>query len=226
MKNFCWFIGFLLFLSIITGSNVYSADIHLKHLVNANQYKGESDPTAADFDAIKGNTGGNIQNQIDTKANLQGGNTWTGDQDFGSGDIITTGNISGATYGSDGSVSDAELTGMLNTCGGISVVTKTSTATLTANTIAKVMITNIGATVPNTLTLPPANPVQFISYINEAGVPVYLDPNGTDQIITLTDAAGDRILSDAVVGTSISLMCITQGKWYVMGYNGAWTDAN
>lgn len=106
------------------------------------------------------------------------------------------------------------------------VATHAITGVIAGSTSSKVVVTNKGATGTITLTLPAANPNQFITVFLEATYTVNVDPAGTDRIVTLTDVDGDKILSNAVVGTFVSLMCVTSGKWHVIGLNGGWTDAN
>ena len=57
-----------------------------------------------------------------------------------------------------------------------------------------------------------------------AAYTIKLDPNGTDQIMVYTGTAGDYLISDAVVGTAISLVCLQVNKWHVAGATGSWTE--
>ena len=48
----------------------------------------------------------------------------------------------------------------------------------------------------------------------------------SNQIITLTDNAGDKLSSDATQGSMITLYKISTTEWMPMGYVGTWSDAN
>ena len=52
-----------------------------------------------------------------------------------------------------------------------------------------------------------------------------VDPSGTDQILALTDAAGDKI-SNATLGNSVTLQAMASGKWAAVAIYGTYTDAN
>jgi len=57
-----------------------------------------------------------------------------------------------------------------------------------------------------------------------AAYTIKLDPNGTDQIMVYTGAAGDYLISDAQAGTAISLVCLIANQWHVAGATGSWTE--
>jgi hypothetical protein len=63
-----------------------------------------------------------------------------------------------------------------------------------------------------------------ITVVVTAAYTIKLDPNGTDQIMVYTNTAGDYLISDAVVGTAISLVCLIANKWHVAGATGSWTE--
>jgi hypothetical protein len=53
-----------------------------------------------------------------------------------------------------------------------------------------------------------------------------IDPDAADQILLLTDAAGDRIVADAV-GESVVLEAVSASQWAVVGAEkGTWSDNN
>lgn len=53
-----------------------------------------------------------------------------------------------------------------------------------------------------------------------------LDPDAADQIVLLTNAAGDSLIADAV-GESIVLEAISASQWAPVGAEkGTWTDSN
>lgn len=86
--------------------------------------------------------------------------------------------------------------------------------------------TNEGASAVVTLVLPPAVQNNFrLRFVVAEAFELRVDPNGTDQIIGLTDAAGDRV-SSSTVGDTLSLLSSSDGKWYVEGSRGTWSDIN
>ena len=75
----------------------------------------------------------------------------------------------------------------------------------------------------------PADPtgLEFTFVVGNASN-LHIDPNGTDQILHSTCAAGDRILS-ATVGDTVTLVGLDAGAWYVKAMYPAatdWTDAD
>lgn len=52
-----------------------------------------------------------------------------------------------------------------------------------------------------------------------------VNPNGTEQILTLTNAAGDAI-RNATIGGSVTLMASAVGLWTPLATVGTWTDIN
>jgi hypothetical protein len=53
---------------------------------------------------------------------------------------------------------------------------------------------------------------------------IKLDPNGTDQIMVLTDTAGDYLESDDTIGSYITLVCLVANKWHKIAISGTWTE--
>ena len=103
------------------------------------------------------------------------------------------------------------------------VVTNT---TLTADSCGT-YITNAGAVLTPTLTLPALSTASNCALcLHTATAQLwYLDPSGADRIAVLTDANGDKI-SNATAGNSIYLLDNGAATWYAITYSGAWTDAN
>lgn len=82
MNKYKFLIFPILFLSLFVGMNIWASNTTYLNGVtvtsttgNATTYKGEGDPSATDFDAIKNGA-------VAAKANLAGGNTFTGAQVF------------------------------------------------------------------------------------------------------------------------------------------------
>jgi hypothetical protein len=97
---------------------------------------------------------------------------------------------------------------------------------VTATDVNAAIVTNASQTQARTYTLPAAAAGMVVSVYVIAAQTVKIEPNGTDRIQTLTDAAGDSVTSDAVRGTFITLGCLAAGSWEVLGLNGAWSDTN
>jgi hypothetical protein len=91
--------------------------------------------------------------------------------------------------------------------------------------------TNNGAGGAVTFTLPACSAVGDgfeVSFVVVASQLLYIDPNGTDKIVPLTDADGDRI-SNSTSGSTITLVSRSTGgasRWYVLSSEGTWADAN
>lgn len=52
-----------------------------------------------------------------------------------------------------------------------------------------------------------------------------IDPDAADQILVLTDAAGDKI-RNATLGNSVTIQAVSASQWVVIGEKGTWSDAN
>jgi hypothetical protein len=115
---------------------------------------------------------------------------------------------------------DGTITGLLT------VTPHTSTGNITAAECKGGAVTNTGAGGAVVLTLPAAVVGYSVCVFLTAAYDVDVNPDGTDQIMTLTDAAGDAISSDATVGSYVVLTCLASGKWFALGYAGTWSDAN
>ena len=98
--------------------------------------------------------------------------------------------------------------------------------TLTADN-SGTYITNAGAVLTPTLTLPALSTASNCALcLHTATAQLwYLDPAGADRIAVLTDANGDKI-SNATAGNSICLLGNGASTWYAITTNGAWPDAN
>lgn len=108
----------------------------------------------------------------------------------------------------------------------LNVVAKTGNATLANEEMRQSLITNDGATGTITLTLPNAATGECTMVFVAETQQIIVSPQAGDQILGLTDAAGDDIDSDTVVGTMVSLCAINSTQWAVLGASGTWTDGN
>jgi hypothetical protein len=110
----------------------------------------------------------------------------------------------------------------------LTVVANTTNGTVSATNLQRTILTNTGASAQVTLTLGTATCTvgqAFTAYLTVAQ-PFKFIPFTGDKIQTLTSAANHSITSDSVIGSFVSLACLTAGNWFLMGLNGAWTDTN
>jgi hypothetical protein len=96
--------------------------------------------------------------------------------------------------------------------------------TITAADCAGSIITNASAAGDVEYDLPAAQVGMVITFFVVTANKMKIDPNGTDQIMVLTNAAGDFLESDAVIGSYITLKCLVANKWYKTDYAGTWTE--
>jgi len=89
---------------------------------------------------------------------------------------------------------------------------------------AGTVMTNEGATGAVTFTLPDVITGMHIFFAVVANQTVLIDPNGTEQILRLTDTGGDRI-SSSTVGSIVHLFGLTETQWGAIE-SGTWADAN
>lgn len=108
----------------------------------------------------------------------------------------------------------------------ITVTPHASTGNITATECKGGTATNTGAGGAVVLSLPAAVVGYSVVVFLTVAQDVDIDPDGTDQIMSLTNAAGDKISSDAAIGSYVVLVCLDSGKWYSFGYAGTWSDAN
>ena len=107
----------------------------------------------------------------------------------------------------------------------VDVDVEASTTTLTAVQCRGKFISNEGAGA-TVYTLPAAVVGMSVCIGLYTAQDVDVNPDGTDQILAMTDGAGDAISSDATIGSSVTLACIKTGYWFALGYNGVWTDVD
>jgi hypothetical protein len=101
------------------------------------------------------------------------------------------------------------------------------TATATTLTAAQ-----CGSTIKNAgaieIELPEASTVlgcRFTFIVGNASA-FTVDPDAADQIVLLTDAAGDSLIADAI-GESVTIEAISASAWAPVGAEkGTWTDSN
>lgn len=148
--------------------------------------------------------------------------TWT---NLGS---VTTIDINGGTIDGASIGASSPSTGVFTTLTGkLGVTAHTGTGAITAAECLGGTVTNTGASGAIVLTLPAAVVGYSVLVYLTAAFDVNIDPNGTDQILGLTNSAGDAISSDATVGSCVTLMCFATGYWSPYGGGvGTWTDVN
>jgi hypothetical protein len=101
-------------------------------------------------------------------------------------------------------------------------------AVTTGETLTEVhsgrIVTNNGATGALTLNLPAAAKGLHFIFSLAAAQSIVVDPQGTDQILVLTDMAGDEITSDTSIGTTVELVAVDDSKWLPIRKIGTWQD--
>lgn len=128
------------------------------------------------------------------------------------------------TFGVQGdTVYDSLLvTGDLHVKRPLAVIT-TSVAPGAAET--NLVYANLGATGVLTVTLPgAAKGLTYCAYVAAAQV-VTVDPATGDQILALTNAAGDKI-TNSTPGSSVCLTALDGTYWAALTPQGTWADAN
>lgn len=74
--------------------------------------------------------------------------------------------------------------------------------------------------------LPAAVAGMDVTIYLKASADVNVNPDDADQILALTNAAGDAISSDATAGSFIHLKTIDDVNWINVGSSGTWSDIN
>jgi hypothetical protein len=103
-------------------------------------------------------------------------------------------------------------------------LTDGATQSITAAQCQNYVIHNGSCTQNIEIDLPAAAVGMQITVMVTAAFTIKIDPNSTDQIMVYTNAGGDYLVSDATVGTAISLVCVIANKWHVAGATGSWTE--
>jgi hypothetical protein len=166
---------------------------------------------------------GTMSTQNSNAVAVTGGNV-TGLTNLGASNLTSTGgNIDSTVIGG---TTPAAVTA--TTLKGLYVISPHVTSSNIAESeCLSEIVTNTGAGSNITLGLPPATTTgKSVVVVLTVAHAITIDPDGTDQIIDMTDAPGDKITSDAVVGTKVALVCIGAGQWMSFGSKGTWTDAN
>ena len=88
------------------------------------------------------------------------------------------------------------------------------------------IFTNTGATGAIVFTLPDCVAGMSVTFILGAAYDIDIDPYGTEKILVLTNSDGDKVSSDATLGSMITLYAVSSTKWMRVGSIGTWTDAN
>jgi hypothetical protein len=88
------------------------------------------------------------------------------------------------------------------------------------------LITNLGATGAQTMNLPRAISGLHITVSLAVAQDVDLNPENEDQILVLTNEAGDAITSNSTIGDTVELVALDDAKWLPIRTVGTWTNAN
>lgn len=103
----------------------------------------------------------------------------------------------------------------------------TSTGTVSERSLSNGIATNTGASGSIVLTIPDITIIgQRVIFILTAAQDVDLNPDDSDTILLLTNAAGDAVSSDATIGSFLELVAVSLTEWMPMNLAGPWTDVN
>lgn len=130
------------------------------------------------------------------------------------GDLDVNGNIVGDGGG--------QMYGMLRT------VTVDADARTITTAEAQTVIVNTGQAGAGVKALPEASTahgVQITFVVTTGGQNFDINPDDADQILGLTDAAGDAIRC-STAGSTVTLLCVDDTNWVVVSSYGTWADAN
>lgn len=87
-------------------------------------------------------------------------------------------------------------------------------------------VSNLGASGAETWTLPAAKKGMRVTAVVEAAQELRLDPNGTETIALpstgVQGAAGKYLTANALAET-VELVCLTDGTWSAINFQGTWT---
>jgi hypothetical protein len=106
------------------------------------------------------------------------------------------------------------------------VTAHTTTSDISTTEVKGGISTNTGAGGAIVLTLPDAEAGMTVVICLTAAYDVDINPQNGEQILSLTNAAGDAITSDATVGSYVVLVAVSATQWLPLGRSGTWTDAN
>jgi len=87
------------------------------------------------------------------------------------------------------------------------------------------VITNAGAVGGAVFALPAATAGDVYTFVVAAAQNMDINPDDADQILGLTNAAGDAV-RNATIGGSVTLLAIDATNWVVIGSYGTWSDVN
>ncbi len=99
-----------------------------------------------------------------------------------------------------------------------------ATETLTSSDCGKTYYENGAVTVKLPL-ISSSNLGCIFTFVTQSGSTLTVNPDDSDYIRALTNAAGDAI-SNATVGNNVTLKALVTGKWIPIAIQGTWTDAN
>jgi hypothetical protein len=106
------------------------------------------------------------------------------------------------------------------------LIDKTADYTITGSEVQGHVFTNNGDTGTLVFTLPDGSAEDYVTIVVAEAYQVDIDPNGSEQILALTDAGGDKISNSGTVGNMVTLLWISASEIVAIGYIGTWTDAN
>lgn len=108
----------------------------------------------------------------------------------------------------------------------VGTVVSVDTFSATAEQVGDYVICNTGDAGAQVITLPDAVAGMRVTVVLTAAQDVDINPQTADQILALTNAAGDAISSAATIGNFITLVAVDGTNWVAVGASGTWTDVN
>ena len=106
----------------------------------------------------------------------------------------------------------------------LTAIAKTADYTLNTDNLGA-WISNLGAGAAITLTLPVAQEGYNMCFYVATAQTMTIDPAGTNQILALTNAGGDRI-ANGTAGNAVCLLGLSASQWGATSLSGTWADAN
>lgn len=106
------------------------------------------------------------------------------------------------------------------------VIVSTATFSASAAQVKGSVICNTGDGDAQVISLPPAAAGMWFTVVLTAAQDVDINPDTADQILVLTNAAGDAISSAAAIGNTITLVAVDSTNWIALTSSGTWSDVN
>lgn len=106
------------------------------------------------------------------------------------------------------------------------VIDNITTLTADSTHCMGAILTNTGDGDGSVINLPAAVKGFKITVVLTVAQDIDINPDDSDQILVLTNAAGDAISSDATAGSYITLVAVSTTNWIAISAAGTWTDVD